>query len=124
MDKITISVFQGEPNSNLPADNESLEIWKELGVPEDKIFFGDSQIGHITSGTVVPYWNMEATDNRITLTNKFSLRSIALALVDSERSGDNVFEVEIRKNCKDYQGNYSNNKEETNLSPLFFKHIL
>jgi len=41
LNKITISVFQGDPNSNLPADNESLKIWKELGVPEDKIFFGD-----------------------------------------------------------------------------------
>jgi alanyl-tRNA synthetase len=41
--KITISVFKGAPNSNYPDDKESLEIWKELGIPEDKIFFGDEK---------------------------------------------------------------------------------
>ncbi len=39
-DRVTISIFKGEPNSNLPEDKESLEIWKGLGISEDKIFFG------------------------------------------------------------------------------------
>ena len=38
--KIKISVFKGNPENNIPKDWESLEIWKSLGLPEDKIFFG------------------------------------------------------------------------------------
>lgn len=40
LDRITISVFRGDPGTNIPPDNESLEIWKNLGISEDKIFFG------------------------------------------------------------------------------------
>ena len=43
LDRITISVFKGDPNSNFPDEKESLKIWKGLGIPEDKIFFGDSK---------------------------------------------------------------------------------
>lgn len=43
LDRIKISVFKGSQEDNIPADNESLEIWKSLGIPEDKIFFGDKE---------------------------------------------------------------------------------
>ena len=41
LSRIKISVFKGDPKNNVPEDRESLEIWKSLGIPEDKIFFGD-----------------------------------------------------------------------------------
>lgn len=41
VENIRISVFKGSPENNVPEDRESFEIWKSLGVPEDKIFFGD-----------------------------------------------------------------------------------
>lgn len=40
LENIKISVFKGDPKNNVPEDRESLEIWKSLGIPEDKIFFG------------------------------------------------------------------------------------
>jgi len=38
-DRVTISIFKGDPSANLPVDEESLKIWKDLGIQEDKIFF-------------------------------------------------------------------------------------
>ncbi len=36
-EKLWVSVFEG--NKDVPKDIESFEIWKKLGVPEDKIYF-------------------------------------------------------------------------------------
>jgi len=36
--KLYVTVFAGDEKNNLFADNESIEIWKELGVPENHIF--------------------------------------------------------------------------------------
>lgn len=36
-EKLFVSVFEG--NKDVPRDDASYEIWKKLGVPEDKIFF-------------------------------------------------------------------------------------
>lgn len=41
LDRIKISVFKGDDKNKLPPDNESLAIWKALGIPDEKIFFGD-----------------------------------------------------------------------------------
>ncbi len=41
LERIKISVFGGNDQNNIPKDNESLEIWKSLGISEDKIIFGD-----------------------------------------------------------------------------------
>ncbi|MEX2052855.1 MAG: alanine--tRNA ligase [Candidatus Paceibacterota bacterium] len=38
LDRITVSVFKGDDDTL--ADNESLEIWKAIGVPEKQIVFG------------------------------------------------------------------------------------
>lgn len=36
-----VSVFGGDEKNNIPCDNESVEIWKKLGMPQEKIkFFG------------------------------------------------------------------------------------
>lgn len=36
-EKLWVSVFEG--NDRVPQDNESVEIWKSLGVPEERIFY-------------------------------------------------------------------------------------
>ena len=41
LERIKIFVFKGDKENNVPTDQESLEIWKKLGIPEDKIFFGE-----------------------------------------------------------------------------------
>lgn len=41
LERIGISVFKGDEKNNIPADRESLEAWKALGIPDEKIFFGD-----------------------------------------------------------------------------------
>ncbi len=37
-EKLYVSVFAGDKKNNLPADTESIAIWKSLGVDEDHIF--------------------------------------------------------------------------------------
>jgi len=39
VDKLAVTVFAGEPENNIPRDEESVEIWKSLGVPEHKIAY-------------------------------------------------------------------------------------
>ncbi|EKE13954.1 MAG: hypothetical protein ACD_12C00732G0001 [uncultured bacterium] len=36
-DKLYVTVFAGDNKNNLPPDNESIKIWKELRIPENKI---------------------------------------------------------------------------------------
>ncbi len=36
-DKLSVTVFKGD--SEVPADNESAEIWRSLGIPDDRIYF-------------------------------------------------------------------------------------
>ena len=36
--KLYVTVFAGDKKNHLPADEESIEIWKKLGVPESHIF--------------------------------------------------------------------------------------
>lgn len=43
LERLKISVFKGDRENSIPADTESLEIWKKLGIPEDKIFFGEKK---------------------------------------------------------------------------------
>ena len=36
-EKLYVTVFAGDKKKNLPTDDESIKIWKELGLPENKI---------------------------------------------------------------------------------------
>lgn len=38
-DRIWVSCFEGDTTLNLPKDTESAEIWKQIGIPEERIFF-------------------------------------------------------------------------------------
>ncbi len=37
-EKLYVTVFSGDEKNHLPPDNESMEIWKKLGVPENHIY--------------------------------------------------------------------------------------
>jgi len=37
--KLSVSVFKGDPKNKIPKDNESAKIWQELGVPKNRIKF-------------------------------------------------------------------------------------
>ena len=36
-EKLYVTIFAGDEKNKLPPDNESIKIWKELGIPENKI---------------------------------------------------------------------------------------
>ena len=42
-EKLWITCFEGDPSLNLPKDTESAEIWKSLGIPEERIHYYDSK---------------------------------------------------------------------------------
>jgi len=37
-EKLYVTVFAGDKKNNLPPDDESIKIWKKLGIPKNKIF--------------------------------------------------------------------------------------
>ncbi len=37
-EKLYVTIFAGDKKNDLPPDTESIEIWKKLGIPENKIF--------------------------------------------------------------------------------------
>ncbi len=81
----------------LPRRVLSLEL-ADRGIARagDKVFRNGELVGHVTSGTMVPYWQTvgEGIDSRFT--DETGRRAIALALLDSEiLEGDDV-EIEIR----------------------------
>lgn len=38
-ERLWVTCFEGDPKFNLPKDTESFEIWKSLGVPEERILY-------------------------------------------------------------------------------------
>jgi len=62
----------------------------------DKVFADDSHAGYVTSGTMVPYgiWQGKALAGQ--LSEEKGMRSICLALLDSELRDEDEAEVEIR----------------------------
>ena len=37
-DTLSVTVFEGEAENDIPADTEAAEIWKKLGIPEERIY--------------------------------------------------------------------------------------
>jgi aminomethyltransferase len=71
----------------------------EKGVPRQgyQVFRQGQQIGHVTSGTMIPYWKTEGEGIQSILSDISELRGIGLALIDSNlREGDEI-EVQIRE---------------------------
>ncbi len=61
-----------------------------------KIFVGDKLVGHVTSGTMVPYWSVEGKGLLSVQSNEHQLRSICLAYMDSDVIEETRVSVEIR----------------------------
>ncbi len=60
------------------------------------IFKSEKQIGYVTSGTMIPYFVTEGEGLLTEITANRALRSIGLALLDSDVLTDDSVEVEIR----------------------------
>ncbi|MDD3520506.1 MAG: glycine cleavage system aminomethyltransferase GcvT [Actinomycetota bacterium] len=83
--------------NDLPKIVVLIEIMeKSVARPNDKIFKGNRQVGYVTSGTVVPYWEKEGEGIFTKLTEKFKLRPICLGIVDVDIWERDYLEVEIR----------------------------
>ena len=64
--------------------------------PGDRVFRGDEHAGYVTSGTMVPYWNVEGEGVESQFSDQSARRAIGMALVSSDLwEGDEV-EVDIR----------------------------
>ncbi len=64
--------------------------------PGDRVYRGDSPVGYVTSGTMVPFWKTEGEGVETRFTQETGKRAIAMALVDSELWDGDEVEVEIR----------------------------
>ena len=69
---------------------------KGVARPGDKVYFKESEVGQVTSGTAVPFLISKEIDGGKEITDKSDIRSIALALVDSRRWEQDIVEVEVR----------------------------
>ncbi len=61
-----------------------------------KVFKGDTQVGYITSGTMVPLWTVEGEGLASSQTEHHQLRSICLGYIDSDILEDEKLTIEIR----------------------------
>ena len=61
-----------------------------------KVFRGERHIGHVTSGTMVPYWLFEEEGSSVRRTDDHRMRSICLAYIDSRVLREEAVSVEIR----------------------------
>jgi aminomethyltransferase len=61
-----------------------------------RVFKGDRPIGYVTSGTMVPYWVFEDSGLVSRQTAEHRLRSICLALIDSDVIEDDRVTIDIR----------------------------
>ena len=61
-----------------------------------KVFKGDKHVGFVTSGTMVPLWNIEGEGLSSVQTDQHGLRSICLGYIDSNIVEDDKVLIEIR----------------------------
>ncbi|MEE9612654.1 MAG: glycine cleavage system aminomethyltransferase GcvT, partial [Desulfatiglandales bacterium] len=62
----------------------------------NRVFSGERHVGHVTSGTMVPYWKSQGVGILSRLTEGKGLLAICLALLDSELCEGDEVEIEIR----------------------------
>jgi len=63
----------------------------------DEVYKGDKLIGHVTSGTSVPYWKTEGKGIASGYSEENDRRSICLALLDSDTMQGDELEIKVRK---------------------------
>ncbi|MGW8317155.1 MAG: glycine cleavage system aminomethyltransferase GcvT [Bacteroidales bacterium] len=61
-----------------------------------EVFRDGRLVGHVTSGTMVPYWNTEGQGIASVFTDEEHKRAIALALVDADVVQGDTLEIKIR----------------------------
>ena len=66
-----------------------------------KVCKGDTQVGYITSGTMVPLWTVEGEGLASSQTEHHQLRSICLGYIDSNILEDEKLTIEIRGRAVD-----------------------
>ncbi len=68
IEKLAISVFEGEEENNIPKDEESVQIWQSLGIPQDRVVYlgrddnwwgPAGQTGPCGPDTEIFYWSGE-----------------------------------------------------------------
>lgn len=93
-----ISDFNFTEISALPRIILPLAI-KDKGIARagDKVYKGDRHIGYITSGTMVPFWQVEGHGIASSFTDTNTNRAITLALVDSDTCQGDEVAVLVRK---------------------------
>ena len=69
---------------------------KGIARPGDRVFASDKHVGYVTSGTMVPYFKYVGEGLQSVLTEEKQMRSICLALVDSDIVEGDQLEIEIR----------------------------
>jgi glycine cleavage system T protein len=63
----------------------------------DRVFDGEDEIGVVTSGTSVPYWEFSGEGSNLKIGEEHSLRPIALAYLDAGVMSASEVEVQVRK---------------------------
>lgn len=63
----------------------------------DKVFKGEQHIGYVTSGTMVPFWEVEGEGIASTFTESNTKRAITLVFVNSDTCQGDELLVQVRK---------------------------
>lgn len=66
-----------------------------------KVFKGDKHVGYVSSGTMVPMWEVEGVGLESAQTNRHGLRSICLGYIDSDIIEEEKVTIEIRGKAVD-----------------------
>ncbi|MGD9034595.1 MAG: glycine cleavage system aminomethyltransferase GcvT, partial [Desulfobacteraceae bacterium] len=66
-----------------------------------KVFKGDKHVGYVSSGTMVPMWEVEGEGLESAQTNRHGLRSICLGYIDSDIIEEEKLTIEIRGKAVD-----------------------
>ena len=83
--------------NNLPRITMAVAVsGKGIARAGSKVFKDNKLVGYVTSGTMVPYWKWEGQSLESLPTDQKDLRSICLALLDSNIHNGDKIEIEIR----------------------------
>jgi aminomethyltransferase len=66
-----------------------------------KVFKGDKHVGYVTSGTMVPMWDVEGEGLASAQTDQHHLRSICLGYIDSDIAEEERLTIDIRGKAVD-----------------------
>ncbi len=83
--------------SDLPRRILAVELVdKGIARAGDKVYRDSKRVGYVTSGTMVPYWEISGEGDVTQLTDQTGRRAIGLALVASDLSAGDAVDIEIR----------------------------